>query len=247
MARKRRRTPGTKPEPVTLFPFLSILACVIGVLVLGISCTILMQLSGIDIDRLENEIDRLKGEIIQLTNDLPDDIQSDEDLDTMRHEIRRYANAGQANEEKDDLQESIDQQQAIYERLRHQYEAVADEHEVLEEELNRPATIVSGGSATDLVPFFIECEGDTIFIHNLKKRVNVSDLESTDGPYEDILETVKATDRGSIVFLVRPDAIKTYDNASSIARSKSASYGSLPLPEGITLDLTEYTDEREEI
>ena len=262
MAKRRGDSPG-----ISLFPFLSILACVIGVLTLMIAA---MTLSQVAVDRKDQ-----------------DDEQAQKRLDEYR---AAQARAQKATEEIDSLQARLDEAQAMADELeklrrevqargeaaakaaaaakaqRDQREALlaqaqqlqkeaaakqAEQEQIQKEILSLKAELAQrkdvqegvvqvhpGGTGTDIQGCFIECAASHLVIHEGEPVVVKRDEMSQDQRLLALLDRIAKQPDHAVIFLVRSDAVYTYQLAANLARSRYARHGKLPIHREGKLDLS---------
>ncbi len=253
MARRRRKQKVT----VSLFPFLSILACVIGTLTLMITALALGQMdtdevaSELKLDYLKRQIARTRAEIERLQKKL-EEVESGADellkkiadakveldrlerlrkslLDQQDEEVKPEIDVPLVDEEKH--KKRIAQMQ---EEIKTQEERKSDLLAELKERGKPPeeaqVIIQPGGSGVDIEPTFVECavSGVVVYEGDSPWRVRRADL-AADEKFLALLDRVAAEPRASVIFLVRDDALGTYYAASSLARSHYARNGKLPV------------------
>ncbi len=247
---------------VSLFPFLSILACIIGVLTLMITALALGQISEkasnqTEIDRAE-EFQKLQKEAAQLSPKLENirmtltrskevEIEAQramkqrEDLESklkatkapQKTAAQLEAQAKQLKEKNEAMEK---QRKELLARLTPMREAAAKIPDV--EEGGR-ITVRPGGSGTNLKPVFVECGSKGIVIHQPPQAVAVlrAGMEKSE-VFLKVLGRIASDENSTIVFLVRPSGIATYNQASLIARTNYARNGKLPLPGEGPIDLS---------
>jgi len=245
MARRKRKS----GQSVSLFPFLSILACVIGTLTLMITALALGQMdtdevaSGLKLDYLLRQIAQLEDRIKQLEAGADD---TQKDLAKAKAELERLLLIKKSLLEKDDEEKpKIDapkiDDEAHKKRLAEIDEEIKAQEELKREllaklkELGKPpeeadVRIRPGGSGVDLKPTFVECTADdVVMLENAPpKRVRRADL-TTDADFLALLDRIAADPKSTVIFLVRNDALPTYDAAHNVARSHYARNGKLPV------------------
>jgi len=257
----RRRRTGTS---VSLFPFLSVLACVIGTLTLMISALALGQMGG-DVlasaeqfERVQRKLAEVLEEIGRLKKQMAD---ARTDVDNQYEELLRLQEKLERLDEDKrearaklgapiDLEIPEVDEKAHRERLeaiREQIEEVREQIEELRDELQQrkkppdPAVVRvrPSGSGVGLKPVFVECADTSVVIHEGEKpqRIPRGALASDDR-YLDLLKRVAGQDDTTIVFLLRDDGIATYKHASRIATSHYAKNGKIPVIGHGKLDLS---------
>ena len=252
MARRKKKEGAT----VSLFPFLSILACVIGTLTLMITALALGQMDNDTIASAEKYqevidkikayqelIDKLKAEIAKLEA-ATDGVQKE--LADTRNQLNklklRRKNLQDENEEEPEPLEMPTADTAKLQKRIEQLEAellVQDEakKELVAELKKRKAPpeeaqviIQPGGSGYDLDPTFVECTaaGIAILGKGQPKRVRKADL-ATDEVFLNLLKMISQSEKKRVIFLVRDDALPTYYAARDVALINGALNGKLPV------------------
>lgn len=253
MARRRRK----KKAEVSLFPFLSILACVIGTLTLLITALALGQMdtdevaSGLKLDHLQRQIRKAERLIEQLkARILEVEAGADETRKQLAEaiaELKRLERIKQSLLEQDDSQKKPEielptvDEEAHKKRLAQIDEEIQAEEELKKEllaklkELGKPpeeaeVIIQPGGSGVDLVPTFVECAASDVVLcqSDPPKRVRRADLQ-TDQDFLALLDRVARDPKATVIFLVRDDGLSTYYAARAVARSRYARNGKLPV------------------
>ncbi|MFH1924534.1 MAG: hypothetical protein ABIP48_32175 [Planctomycetota bacterium] len=245
MARRKRKS----GQSVSLFPFLSILACLIGTLTLMITALALGQMdteevaSGLKLDYLLRQIAALEDRIKELEANADD---AHKDLARAKAELERLLLIKKSLLEKNDEEKpKIDapkiDDEAHKKRLAEIDEEIKAQEELKQEllaklkELGKPreeadVRIRPGGSGVDLKPTFVECTAaDVVLLESdPPKRVRQPDL-NTDADFLALLNRIAEDPKSTVIFLVRDDALPTYYAASAVARSRFARNGKLPV------------------
>lgn len=254
MARPRRRT---RPS-VSLFPFLSVLACVMGTLILLITASATSQIAagGVDIERyehLEQEIAESRRQLATL-RDLEREVA---DVQGQLEKARARAEALEAEREsagdvlartrplRASLDEAEQQVTALEAKLAPlQRQGAAKRGELAERRrqlANAPIRIRSAGSGTGLTPQFVECRSDGIVMYespDWQARPLPLHLVPRSGEYLRFLQRV-GFDRGrSVVFLVRPGGIDAYREADAVARRQGLRRGAMPITRAGEIDFS---------
>lgn len=247
---------------VSLFPFLSILACVIGVLTLMITALALGQMgqkaaNQADIDRAEEYL-RLQKESEQLSprvEHLRASLTLGKQLELEAQRVRLEKAT------LDEKKKQVPMPARPADVIAKEAEALAKKNEQMEKDLaalgaqlapmreevakipdadeQGKITVRPAGSGTNLKPVFIECAEKEIVIHESPQAVAVvrAGME-TNAKYLKVLEHVAAQKDATIIFLIRPKGIATYNQARLIARARFARNGKLPLPGEGAIDLS---------
>ena len=192
-----------------LFPFLSILSGLIGVMILLICVAVLGEVAPSQSDdalakeRLDEQLARLQA----LEAEAPD--VSDDVADRIRREV---------------------------ERLRLQLEQLPDTPDDVKEKIK----LVSFGTGAALRPSFIECHADGLLIHSSGARVPADSIKDS-AVFSDELKAVQAG-RRAVVFLVRDDGVKTYQQAVEIARAVCDRVGAAPILRDAAIDWSQFDE-----
>lgn len=257
---KRRADSG---QGVSLFPFLSILACIIGCLTMVIVALSIVQVKkkGHEPEEVERakrfvklqeeknvdtrRIDELKALIESI-------VLNREEINKKREELKRIESM---LDKSLDVEALRDELIAELNRLKLQLEELMKDHETLVaqiEELKKlmaekklkpdlPAVVVRPtGSGIGLRPFFAEVTSAAVLLHRKigedPIRVPIASLAS-DENFLQTLEAVKKAPNGQLIFLIRGDGISAYNRARAIANRAEARNAKLPLAGQGTLDL----------
>lgn len=251
---------------ITLFPFLSILACVIGTLILLIMCLAMSQMGA----RPDDEAVRRAEEHALLSRQVQADAQRRTeleaviarlralraDLDRLRPEAERLKTLEQeireaqvrVTERERLLAEKLRLEQQLA-ALEAEYRRLADMLESLQAELAKRQDIAAGpvvkvepggsGLSPSMAPAFVETDATGLVLHGdgAPERVTRPLIGSHAG-FRETLDRVAADPRAILVFLVRSDGIGTLSAARSVAAGRGARVGQLPIPGHGKLDLS---------
>ena len=242
MARRRKE----EAEAVSLFPFLSILACLIGVLTLMITALALGQM-----DREQSQDDLARYEhYTELQATLEDDQAELKALQTLvsdAAELERQLQAALAELElleadqaevmqREDVDSEHARMLAESNRLRRRIAEIENDPaelrkliDELQSEIEQrnagPSEAVvqvrPGGSGVEIEPTFVECTASDVAILGGPEpvRIRLGDLDQPGGKFHQLLDSVAGTPRGQVIFLVRPDGVGAYNTARNVARS----------------------------
>jgi len=230
---------------VSLFPFMSILVCLIGGLTLMITAMMAGQASQ---DQSQQVIDRYQ-KYTELQADAEHDAAELEKLrrliaeaeklrEQSRLALEEVAALEKKQKEEADRSGARDYQQLLAEanRLRKRIAEIEPDpaklqatiEELQKEIKNRDAgpeeaivQIRPGGSGLDIVPTFVECTATGVVIHEGAEplRIRAGDLAKEDGEFRKLLDRVAGVPKGQVIFLVRPDGVGTYGAARHTART----------------------------
>ncbi|NLS93297.1 MAG: hypothetical protein GXX96_14165 [Planctomycetaceae bacterium] len=237
---------------VSLFPFMSILACVIGTLTLMLTAMALGQMDNevvYSAERYKKVEDQIKKEQ-QLLRKLEEQLKEvgagmDEELmkanlrrEELERQIAALQDAREAPAEMPDIP-PVDE-----EKHKKRMEAIQEELAEINEEIAKlqpkvaelgdaeesKVIIQPSGSGIDLDPTFIECTASgLIFLEEEPpRRLRKADMAG-DEAFLALLDGIAKQPKGIVIFLVRDDALDTYFAAHDIARAHYARAGKLPV------------------
>jgi len=253
MTRRRKQ----RGMPVSLFPFLSVLACVIGVLTLLITAMALGQLNPKAIEQAEayqkarGQADAAQRETERLQELVAKAQAAREQIDRANAEAARLQQKNDAVEalraehaallaEADRLRQEVPELQAELRRRQLQLPklqaALADKMGLKPEAKVR---VQPSGSGVGFKPVFVECQAEGVIIHEGAAPAAVRRGELSSHPaFLALLQRVADDQKATVVFLLRDNGIGTYQIASSVARANYARNGKLPLVGHGELDLS---------
>ena len=263
MARRRH-----KPLSVSLFPFLSVLACVIGVLTLMIAGLALAQIDPQSVEQAEQEMEEAqerademeqiqgqlrvkRGEANEVKNLIAQAQAIRDQLQAARDELKKLEQQRSKRLSQDALSvKLLAQAKRLRDRIAQleiELKALLEKIKELEAELAKRKTppkeatvrIQPGGSGTNLKPTFIECDGGTIVIYDGPAPHRVRrDDMPKDKRFLALLDRIADDEKRTIVFLVRENATYTYYRARDEARRRYARNGKLPVAGRGKIDLS---------
>jgi uncharacterized protein YlxW (UPF0749 family) len=264
---KRR---GDEGDAISLFPFLSVLACVIGVLAMLI---VALALSQVTKDDPQDEAERKKAEErLKQFRELQSKVKVDvKELERLRKlvkelEAQHKAKLAQIEEFKKKNAERVKQIEKEMELLKlvtdlelikqriatllEDIKKLKDENQKLEVELKRrknpqsmaTVTVRPSGSGVGLKPAFVECAAASLVIYtnDPPPRVRTADLRLSMA-FTNLLASVSADTNKTLVFLVREDGASTFFTASRIATELGVRNGKLPIMGQGNIDLSLFT------
>jgi hypothetical protein len=247
---------------VSLFPFLSVLACVIGTLTLLLAAIAVGSVGGRSLEqvRLAERFRAIQaflaGGAAELER-IEAQIHRQEVLAETRAELgRRLFGQGLS------LDISLEDLEAIADLRRRALE-LEDERRGLEEDakglttklktseeqvesredLQRdvPIIIDPTGLGRDLRPYLVECRAEFLQIHSTKgdwsfpiPKHEILNSEAL----KKFLRRVKVIHNGIVIFLIRPDGVLSYNEAEVVADSLRVRHAKLPLPGAGKLDFS---------
>ena len=247
-------------DDVSLFPFLSILACVIGTLTLMITALAIGQMDtpvvaqAEEAEQIEQNLADKQQEVKQLRQQLRQSAKNVGELFNQEAQLVQLKDqVSKTKQELDDLSKKVDPNlvQVDYEaKLQElqQEKALLDEKLTLvraelgerEENLEAVVQVRPGGSGVDFEPTFVECRADGIVIYeNDKEPHQVARGQiGSDVRYLALLDEIAASKDRIVTFLLRADAIATYYQARGVAQARYARNGKLPVLGKGKLDLS---------
>lgn len=245
MARPRRRT---RPS-ISLFPFLSVLACVIGTLTLVITATATSQVASGAVDleryeRLEQEIETNRRQLAALEG-LSSEVETlAQDVDAARERAERLERerraAQQALARNAPLREALrteEERLAALERelspLRAARERAQDALEARRQALARAKIrIQPAGSGYGLDPYFVECRPEGIVyyagVRHTPEAVPTHRIASSAG-FTRFLRAASFRPHASVVFLIREGGVDACEWARGVVVQHRLRHGEIPL------------------
>jgi len=255
MAKRARDNGGT----VNLFPFLSILVCIIGCLTLIIVVINLVAMSAGE-GRTSDEVERAREYILVKKEKEEKQAEQDKLRQLIENLIQQNKDSLTARDKLTTLKEMLDNQEEIdksREELIAKYNLLVDtnkklvadetflqeEIKVKEEEIakrklppNAAALRVRpSGSSTNTRPFFAEISDRGIYIHrSLTEEAEVIPIASLNQSPEfiEFLKSIAAEPYNRLIFLVRgtPGAVKTLGQASQLVAAYNRANGTDLIP-----------------
>ncbi len=240
----------------SLFPFLSVLACVIGTLTLLIAALALSQVAE---SLLEGDVDpaqlaRLEAERAELRAaeaSLEDTENLGEELVAAQAALRALGVAPDQSEP--ERRRAVDTRRSASQLARRIAQLEAERDQVsgsilgVEARLvrdrpddeSRPIRILPHGSSRPLQPFFVECrpEGVRVWREDLQDSYYLArgDLDDV-ARFTAFLQQVRTVRDGTVVYLIRPDGVDTYMWAVRRSERLYVRHAKLPLPSQGTLE-----------
>ncbi len=250
-----------RKQAVSLFPFLDILACVIGNLILIIATVVLEQVDtqpmaeAARIDALEEDAKRAEAQASELQKQLEDLRKrsgvATEKLEDIRAKIAaakqrlqdaevRAHQATQPIEQPPEMAAELNQLDDARKKL----EAEIKDLERLIAERQRPpeqmiAILPSGERGGPRKGVFVEAARDGLVIHEGSSPWKVPKGQiASDPKFTTLLKKVKADPDAIVTFLVRSDGIASLAAGQKAAAALGVRSGRVPLPGDGQLDLT---------
>ncbi len=255
-----RPRPKRKQE-VSLFPFLDILACVIGNLILIITAVVLEQVDtkpvaeAARIDDLEAETERQQAKAAELGQQL-DQVRSRSGVAAGRlDELRaKLAAAKQRIREAQKRAERASQPVELPPELTAELKPLEKERTTIEAEIKelerriverrtppeqRIAILPPGTGGGPRKGVFVEAAKDGLVIHEGDKPWRVpTEKVASDPRFKALLDKVKGEGEAIVTFLVRSDGLAALAAGQKATTAVGARSGRVPLPGQGTLDLS---------
>jgi len=247
VARRRRKH---RPEP-SLFPFLSILACVIGALALLITTQAVGQIAEepVDVDRYEalaEQIERDRQEVESLQTLAADVATLRAELAAARAAQLAQQSAGEAEATplRERLQAAGSRHSALQRELDQLAEAArkrASELDALRGRKEAPVRVRPSGSGYGLFPQFIECRREGLRLYTAAGPVDVpAHGISTSAAFRNFVRGVSQRENASVIFLIRPGGVPLREIALKSIREVRVRTAEIPVPGDGPLDLSAF-------
>jgi hypothetical protein len=251
-----RRKP--RKQEVSLFPFLDILACVIGNLILIITTVVLEQVDtkpvaeAARLEEVKEETKREQARVVELEQQL-DALRERSStamaaLDAVRRKIEEAKERKQAAEARvKPPPQAPPETPADLERLEAERARIEEEIKKVEQEIverQRPpeqmiAVLPGGAGNGPRRGVFVEAARDGLVIHEGDKPWNVPTATiGADPRFKALLDGVKGDAESIVTFLVRPDGLASLGAGQRVAQAAGVRSGRVPLPGGGALDLS---------
>jgi len=254
MARRK-----SKGAVISLFPFLSILVCVIGCLTMIIVFINLIQMNQaegkepeeIEVAKEYVEVDKEQKEnqvkLDHLTQLMKDLIQDQDDLRSKREKLKRLKEMLASKEKisslRDELIAKLNQLVRTNKKLGKDQELLLAEIKKLKEEIEKrklppdaaALKVQSSGSSTNVEPYFVEIADKTILIHTSLTEpplaIPSASLKQSK-EFLDLLKLISEKPYRKLIFLVRGNkaSVANYGSASSTVTGFNRVSGTRILP-----------------
>ena len=257
----------TDDDDVSLFPFLSIIACVIGVLTMMISTMALAQMDGEEIavieewEETQQELEKTDTELSDLTAKITEQLGPDgagvqqqlkerqNELDTLTREQQELQERLREYQQQEVIIPTIDESQretivAMEAELAALREELAQmELELEEKKVSKQSrvSVLPAGSGLRLTPHFVECAQGAVLLHTIDppKLIRAANMVR-DEDFLNILNRVSASTDATVIFLVRADGLSTYYAARKLCDDRSIRNGKLPVAGDGRVDLSRF-------
>lgn len=259
-----RRRGGGKKE-VSLFPFLDILGCLIGSLILIITTVVLEQMdqpsvaAAAKIDELKVQAEAERQRAAALRTKLDATLQkagatdrrvadararADEAARREAEAQRKLRDAERLAVDKPAVPPPPDLAATEAERKRKEAEIAALEREIAARRTVPEQAIAilppeSGAGGGPKRGVFVEAAKGNVVVHDAKQRWEAAtDKAVADPRFKTLLESTKADRETIVTFLIRPDGVDTYKTLQKAADAAGARTGRVPLPGSGAIDLS---------
>lgn len=265
------RRPRDNDDDISLFPFLSIIASVIGVLTMMIATLALAQMDTKDvalIDEYEStalqltEEEAIVAELQKLIDDRigPGAASVREDLNRNEKELaqllRELTEVQEQLKELEKVKVVIPQldpaQRESVSSMQNELKSLEEELAQLEKELSEreeasqtKTSILPSGSGVNFRPHFVECAAGSIVMHTVDppKLIRAANMVN-DKDFIGLLETVANGVNDSVVFLIRGDGLSTYYAARKLCTDREIRNGKLPVIGNGKIDLSHFAKKK---
>ena len=246
MTRPRRRSRTTP----SLFPFLSVIACIIGALTLILAASAVGQMAtgAIDLERyerLEEEIVVGRRQLAELRS-IASEVQELEgaiegERKTQRELAEQLSLVAAGRDDSAPLEAELADAESRVARLEIELREADASRDGLEQRLaerrealaRAPILVEPSGSGYGLEPHFIECREDGIVLYEgegaIRKRryIPLRRIQTSPDPRR-FLRRVRSREGATAIFLVRPGGVEACRAVQSVERA--VRNGSLPIP-----------------
>lgn len=246
---------------VSLFPFLSVLACVIGALILLLAAVALGRMSGSSVEEieraermqaLESELERDRARLESLVRSVREADEQQERREELEEQLlglglsvdislEELEALLELREQAARLEEQLKAQDTVEAQLAARLDAKQADLEKLEKlQEGAPIIIDPSGFGRELRPFLVECRADHLILHRTSGdftfKIPADEVERG-SDYQRYLANVKAIRRAVVIFLIRPDAVELCTLAIEVADRGHVDLAKLPLPGSGRIDL----------
>jgi hypothetical protein len=265
VGRRRRRD----DLQVSLFPFLSVLACVIGTLTLLLAAIALSSMGGRSLAQVRlaeqyeaaraalaagiAKLEMLEAQIRQSEDRAEDDqtlgmrlaglgLSADISLEDLIGVVDLRRREAEHKEKKRLLERD---QARLATTLKERSEELEKRDAM---QMRAPIIIDPSGLGREQRPYMVECHQDYIELYNTRGEWSLrvpSEEISISGDLRKYMRRIRAIHNAIVIFLIRPDGVLTYQEASEIATRHKVRHAKLPLPGEGELDFSRLNAARE--
>ena len=263
------RRPRSNDDDISLFPFLSIIACVIGVLTMMIATLALAQTDTPDVAQIENfeqdkkSLDRTQTRIEEIKLEISDSLKLREQQQqntTNKTEIAKMLEELQAvelelSEQKrvqivipkvdPSARETASQMQLEHEQIEAEIAQLEKDLQDRKDKSEANVTVLPQGSGLNFKPHFVECAADSFVMHTQTptKRIRTANAAKAQ-EFIDLMQLAANGKNDSIVFLVRSDGLGTFRTLKGMCDKRNIRNGKLPVVGQGRIDLSVFTSKK---
>lgn len=262
--RRRLRRRGRSQGTVSLLSFIDVIGGMIGALsliIISISLSHVVPESSSasppnsrirlvqnQIQQKNDRINRMRKTISEIGRLKVDMEQANIQLDTLRQNMNRMTdrqgNIADVLNERQALDKRVRELETKQARLRIDIaglDKAADEKKG--QTFRDKIEVHFTGRGRNLKPTFVECtnKGLNILNEEIRETIN-SRIISTSDKFHLLLERVKERTGGTVIFLIRPDGIRSFNLALARTEQYNVRTGKLPVPGSGEIDLSHYKE-----
>ena len=263
------RRPRTNDDDISLFPFLSIIACVIGVLTMMIATLALAQTDTPDVAKIENfeqdtkSLDRTKARIKQIKLEISDSLilrEQQQKNETNKAEIAEMLAELKAIEKEladqkkvkivipkldPKARETATDMQAQHAQIEEQIAQLEQDLRDHKDRSEANVTVLPQGSGLNFKPHFVECAADSFVMHTQTPPQRIRTANAAKAKeFIDLMQLAANGKSDSIVFLVRSDGLATFRTLKGLCDKRSIRNGKLPVVGQGRIDLSAFTNKK---
>lgn len=264
MRRRLRRRRRGNQSTVSLFSFIDVIGGMLGALsliIISISLSHVIpestsasplssqkRLAEIQIQQKNAQICRIRETISEISRQQADMQKARLQLVTLQQNVNqmtdRQAYIAEVLKEKQALHKRINELETKRGRLQIDiagFDKAADEMKgtIFRDRIEVHFT----GRGKNLKPTFVECTANGLFIKDGEtKETIINRIISTSDKFHLLLERVKERPGGTVIFLIRPDGIRSFNLALARANKYKVRSGKLPVPGSGEIDLSHYKE-----
>jgi hypothetical protein len=263
------RRPRNNDDDISLFPFLSIIACVIGVLTMMIATLALAQTDTPDVAQIENfeqnkkSLGRTQTRIEEIKLEISDSLKLREQQKqntTNKTEIAKMLEELQAVEQElaeqkrvqivipkvdPNARETASEMQLEHEQIEAEIAQLEKDLQERKDKSEANVTVLPQGSGLNFKPHFVECAADSFVMHTQTptKRIRTANAVKAQ-EFIDLMQLAANGKNDSIVFLVRSDGLGTFRTLKRMCDQRNIRNGKLPVVGQGRIDLSAFTSKQ---
>ena len=263
------RRPRTNDDDISLFPFLSIIACVIGVLTMMIATLALAQTDTPDVTQIENfeqdkkSLDRTQARIEEIKLEISDSLKlrdQQKQNTTNKTEITKMLAELQVIEQElaeqkrvqivipkvdPGARETANEMQLEHEQIEAEIAQLEKDLQERKDKSEANVTVLPQGSGLNFKPHFVECAADSFVMHTQTptKRIRTANAAKAE-EFIDLMQLAANGKNDSIVFLGRSDGLGTFRTLKGMGDKRNIRNGKLPVVGQGRIDLSAFTSKK---